>query len=211
MLQYHCAHERCDGRLESHHRFLLESTAADCSRCLDHVGVELDADAKPVTYYPPTQSFAIWNVPSQGWKQFGEEVQKGDVWNMAGQWQAARRTGKSKAAEEEHDHKDGKSISDVDSIPSYWSKDSLDLSWTSQDSYNPPQALFGENSRVEAATKHRNLIYEQLSMLPHHIASSRQQRRYMYESPVQETVAPPQPNEGYWEVPQPPVGAHHYT
>ncbi|KNG49901.1 duf833 domain-containing protein [Stemphylium lycopersici] len=143
VVQYHCAHEGCPGLFESHHKFLLESSCADCGECLKEDGVQVDPDVVPVRYYSPVEHFEIECVGLEGYVRVvkrGEEANGKGGDGGGGGWAKYMDLGESGSAEkrkeedgeemagEEDDWRSYKSLSDVDSVTSHWRLDEVDTS-----------------------------------------------------------------------------------
>lgn len=129
--QYHCAHDTCDGRFESHAKYLLQGSCADCRLCLNQADV--NPDISPVRYYPPVEDVCVEKVG------FGE-IRFGRIVRCEGAGVCLLRqvdhVGKKDDGDErqygsedekgqydDDDWRSYKNLSDVDSVTSHWRLD----------------------------------------------------------------------------------------
>jgi transcription elongation factor Elf1 len=160
---YHCAHLKCPGTLEAHHKFFLEEDEAECSICLAKDGVEVDPDIVPVKYYTPVEDFEIEYVGPMGYRKVEKREKRG---------QEQEEEVKEK---ENEDWRSVQDFSDVDSVTSHWR---LDVA--NEEGLKSPSPLkgtatpFSPNETPEKLTpntsKHRELVNEQLAKLPYYRA-----------------------------------------
>jgi hypothetical protein len=165
---YHCAHLKCPGTLEAHHKFLLEEDEAECSICLAKDGVKVDPDIVPVKYYPPVEDFEMEYVGPMGYRKVEKRERGSQEQESAVQEQEVKE-------EDIEDWRSEQDFSDVDSVTSHWRLDvaneevlkspsPLKSTATPFSPYETPGKLTPNTS------KHRELVNEQLAKLPYYRA-----------------------------------------
>jgi hypothetical protein len=213
---YHCSHLACPGTLEAHHKFLLGEDQLNCSICLAKDRVKVDPDTVPVKYYPPVEDIEIEYAGPAGYR----EVERG----CQGQVEAENDAEKEESVDLS-DWRSEQDFSDVDSVTSHWRIDEPGVTNEgSEEVLKSPSPLKGSATPFSPrdtpekltpnASKHRELVSEQLAKLPYYRAQPPSHHPRHPGQPAFSITRPPAhafPNEGPPVPPWPyyPLRAQH--